>query len=287
LFLPLSDFISASRYCFENARFWFVNQRDRLLDPHASAFFDRLHAGGYKPNAHIDVLVQHRLIYIAVPKCATTTVKTVLSALNGTDAVSREHPHRRRHSGLKSPRLTGLSTFYRLATSPATLRFSFVRNPYARLVSAWADKFSDKPLVPGDSFVDQYLALRSSIDADLPHGPDATLSFPQFVEFAVATSLSRVDAHWQLQDDLLTMPGIRVDFVGKVESFRRDLTRVLDHVSADRRLHDTLATRMNATWHRPWPDYYSPALAARVYRAYEADFSRFAYSRALTTMAAE
>jgi hypothetical protein len=287
LFLPRSDFVSASRYWFENAHSWFVNRRDRLLDPRASAFFDRLHADGYKPNAHIDVLVQHRLIYIAVPKCATTTVKTVLSALNGTAAVARTHPHRRRHSGLKSPRLTGLSTFYRLATSPATLRFSFVRNPYARLVSAWADKFSDKPLVPGDSFVDQYLALRSSIDARLPQGPDATLSFPQFVEFAVATSPSRVDAHWQLQDDLLTMPGIRIDFVGKVESFRRDLTRVLDHASADRRLHDTLGTRMNATRHRPWPDYYSPALAARVYRAYEADFSRFEYPRALTTMAAE
>lgn len=283
---PRSDFISASRYYLANARSWFVNRRDRLLDPQASSFFDRLDADGFNPNAHIDVLVQHRLIYIAVPKCASTTVKTVLSALNGT-AVPREHLHRRRHSGLKSPRLTGLSAFYRLATSPATMRFSFVRNPYARLVSAWADKFSDKPLVPGDAFVDQYLAWRNTVDASLPQGPNATLSFAQFVEFASATARCRVDAHWQLQDDLLNMPGIRVDFVGKVEFFRRDFARVLEHVSADRRLHEGIATRMNATRHRPWPDYYSPALAARVYRAYEPDFSRFGYPRALTAEAAE
>jgi hypothetical protein len=67
-----------------------------------------------------------------------------------------------------APRHVGMSTFYRLVTSPGTLRFSFVRNPYARLVSAWADKYRDKPLVPGDSFIDQYLKYRRD-DGQAPH----------------------------------------------------------------------------------------------------------------------
>jgi hypothetical protein len=277
---PSSDFFHSTRYRLEHVRSWFINQRDRLFDPQASLFFDALNAGGFRPNAHIDVLAGLRLIYVSVPKCASTTIKTVLSALNGPDADLRERPHQRRYSGLKSPRLVGLSAFHRLATNPDTMRFAFVRNPYARLVSAWADKFSDKPLVPGDSFVDDYLAWRGAIDAGLPQGPDKTLSFAQFVVFATATAHRRVDAHWQLQADLVAMPGIPLDFIGKVEMFHHDFTRVLDHVDADRDLNAPLALRLNTTRHRPWPDYYSADLAARVYRAYEPDFDTFGYPRA-------
>jgi hypothetical protein len=281
---PSSDFLRASCYRLENVRSWFINQRDRVCDPQASSFFDALNAGGFRANAHIDVLERQRLIYIAVPKCASTTIKSVLSTLNET--VTRARPHQRRYSGLKSPRLVGLSAFHRLATSPDTMRFAFVRNPYARLVSAWADKFSDKPLVPGDSFVDDYLAWHGAIDAALPHGPDKTLSFAQFVVFATATARRRVDAHWQLQADLVAMPGIPLDFIGKVELFHHDFTRVLDHVDADRDLNAAIALRLNTTRHSPWPDYYSADLASRVYRAYEPDFDAFAYARAPNLAAA-
>ncbi len=193
--------------------------------------------------------------------------------------------HSRRFSGLTSPTQVGLSAFHRLAGDPATLRFAFVRNPYARLVSAWADKFQNKPLVRGDSFVDLYLTHRAAIDPALPQGPKQTLSFAQFVAFAAASCDRRVNAHWQLQDDLLTMPGITLDFVGKVETFRDDFTRVLDHVRADRGIRQAFGGNHNASLHRPWPDYYDDALAARAYRAYERDFDRFGYARAFMARA--
>lgn len=275
-----SSFAQSSRYCLANVRSWFVNQRDRLRDPQAAAFFDRLTAGGFDPNAHIDVVERYGLIYLAVPKCASTTVKTVLSVLTGAAVTSREHSHRRRASGLKSPRLVGVSAFHRIATSPASLRFSFVRNPYARLVSAWADKYRAKPLVPGDSFVDQYLAYRTEIDARLPRVSAATLSFPDFVEFASATAEHRLNAHWHLQDNLLGVPGIELDMVGKVETFHDDFSRVLNRLGLDGKLLAIVDSRLNATRHGPWPDYYTAALAARVYRAYERDFDRFGYARA-------
>ena len=77
------------------------------------------------------------------------------------------------------------------------------------------------------------------------------------------------------------MPGIALDFVGKVELFRADFTRVLDHVGADQRMRETLGTTHNTSRHRPWPDYYTDALAARVHRAYACDFDRFGYARAI------
>jgi hypothetical protein len=275
------DFLRSSQYFYNRARSCLINVRDRWLDPAAWAYFETLNEGGFRPNAHIDVLPQHRLIYINVPKCASTTIKTILTTLNGTAITAREHAHRRRYSGLKSPALLGVSQFHRIATSPTSFRFSFVRNPYARVVSAWADKYRNKPLVPGNSFIDKYLAHRASIDPKLPHGMDETLSFPQFVEFAAATADRRVDAHWGLQDDVLTMPGIELDFVGKVEKFHEDFSHVLEHVAPDAELEKAIRQRLNATRHQPWPKYYTPALAKRVYRAYERDFDRFGYRRGL------
>jgi hypothetical protein len=281
VFDQIPDLLWSTQYFYECAQSWLINQRDSWLDPEALSFFETMVAGGFRPNAHIDVLPQQRLIYIAVPKCASTTIKSILSTLIGADMASRGRLHRRQYTRLKSPGLLGLSAFHRLATSPATMRFSFVRNPYARLVSAWADKYRNKPLVAGDSFVNQYLAHCTSINPGFPKGPDQTLTFPQFVELATATADRRIDAHWQLQDDLLNMPGIKLDFIGKVESFRNDFVHVLDHVDPDLALRQAIDLHLNASNHQPWSDYYSDALAERVCRAYERDFDRFGYARAV------
>jgi Sulfotransferase family len=267
-----------ARYTLGRARSRLRNAVDRRRDPDAAAFYADL-SGGYDPNARIDVLPSHKLIYVCVPKCASTSIKMILSTLAGRQPASFDHIHKRRHSGLLSPLQIGLSAFHRLATDAGVLRFSFVRNPYARLVSAWADKFQGKPLVAGDPFVDRYLADRPAIDPSLPHGENRMLSFTDFIVYAAATARARVDAHWQLQDDIVSMPRLALDFIGKVESFTRDVVRVLDHVDAGAELRQRALIPMHASPHTRWPDYYTAALAERVYGAYEADFDRFGYPR--------
>jgi hypothetical protein len=268
-------------YFFEGACSHVANHCSRHFNREAAAFYDRLVSGGFDPNAHIDVLPQHRLLYISNPKCASTTIKMVLSSLARNQLDTSDQLHKRRYSGLKSPKRAGISTFHQVATSPAAFRFSFVRSPYSRLVSTWADKFQNKPLVSGDSFIDQYLMNRHWIDESLPKGPGSTLSFPQFVQFAAATANRRLDAHWHLQDDLLTMPGIKLDLIGKVESFAKDFASVLDQAGAGVRLRQIADVHFNASQHQPWPDYYTADLADCVYRAYERDFDRFNYSRTI------
>ena len=75
------------------------------------------------------------------------------------------------------------------------------------------------------------------------------------------------------------MPGITLNFIGKVESFDRDFTRVIDHVRAWDRLRPVPDLRFNASEHQPWPSYYTNILADTVYRAYERDFDQFGYPR--------
>jgi Sulfotransferase family len=267
---------------FNRARAHLWNGVSRFCDPDALAHYNELGRGGYNPNAHIDALVQQKLIYVNVPKNASTSIKMILSRLVGRKPMSLEQLHKRKYSGLQSPFQVGMSAFYRLATDSTTLRFSFVRNPYERLVSAWADKFQDRRLVSGNSFIEKYLAGRREIDPRLPHGEHSTLKFADFVTYATATASLRVDAHWAIQDDILSMPRLPLDFVGHVETFTRDIGRVLDHVHADPWLRRAAVIPMRASPHHAWPLYYTQDIADRVYRAYEPDFDRFGYSRTIS-----
>lgn len=269
-------------YHIGRARAHVANGIARYRHRDAAAFYNELNSGGYDPNVLIDALVQQKLIYIGVPKCASTSIKMILSMLARRRVVSCDRLHKRKYSGLRSPFQIGVSTFHRLATDAATLRFSFVRNPYERLVSAWADKFQNRTLVAGDPFIDRYLAHRKAIDALLPHGEHRTLSFADFVTYATATASLRVDPHWGLQDDILTMPCLALNHIGRVETFSSDIVQVLDHVHADQRLRDVAVMPLRASPHHSWPVYYTQNLANRVYGAYERDFDRFGYPRAIS-----
>ena len=251
------------------------------LDPQAYAFYAWLMVGGFAPNMHIDVLPEQRIIYICVPKNASSRIKMTLSALLGRSLTSEWEANNRKWSGLKSPKQVGLTLFRRIATDQGALRFAFVRNPYARLVSCWINKFRNKPLIPIYPLIDSYLAWRQENDLSLPEGATRTLSFEEFVNFATTTALDRIDGHWHRQADLLNMPGIELNFVGKVESFTKDFMRVLDHVEASDALRADAVKPVNASDDVYWPNYYTTELANRVYKTYELDFERFQYPRKL------
>jgi hypothetical protein len=252
-----------------------------IFDPAAAVFYERLLTGGYEPDLLLNVLPAHKLLYVVVPKAASTRIRRTLAQVDGRYVLSLKPSRWFRYSGPAGPRSMTKSSFYRLATGAETLRFSFVRNPYARAVSCWADKFRGKPLVPGDPFIDIYLARRREIDGALPAGHERILSFADFIVFLAAVARTRCDIHFQAQDDILSMPGIALDFVGKVETFAQDFARVLDHLRAGEALRRAAITAINESGHDHWPSYYTPSLADRLYRAYECDFDRFAYSRAL------
>jgi hypothetical protein len=259
---------------------WIVSQSvTGFLNPAAVEFYEKLWAGGYEPDQLLFALFKHKLIYVAVPKVASTRIKRTLARVEGRFSRSLKPSRQSRYRGPYGPRNMTISSFFRLATCPDTLRFSFVRNPYARIVSCWAQKFADKPLIRGDSFIDAYLAIRHEIDAKLPAGADSTLSFAEFAVFAAATAKAHHDIHMQAQDEILSMPGIELDLIGKVETFDADFVRILDHLDASDEIRREAAIMINESHHDTWPTYYTPELADRIYRAYECDFDRFGYAR--------
>ena len=177
-----------------------VNSRECRLNAPAAAFFNTIREHHFDAETYIDVLPQHRLIYLCVPKAASTTIRSILSSLEvGTPpGPALELLYNRRCTGIRSPRLAGFSVFHRLTKSAETLRFTFVRNPYA------------------------------------------------------------------------------------VESFQTHLARVLEHIGVTKEARARhLQLAVNPSSHQAWQDYYTDALARRVYRAYERDFDKFAYQRTI------
>ncbi len=255
----------------------------KVSNPAAAAYCRNIRRGDSEPYKHILVLPRHKLIYVAVPKAASTRIRRTLACIEGRYSRSLKPSRRLKHRGPYGPRNMTVGSFHRLATDAATFKLSFVRNPYARIVSCWADKFAHKPLVAGDSFIDAYLAVRREIDAALPHGANATLSFADFVAFVVCAGEAYKDGHLRPQANILAIPGLDLDFIGRVELFDTDFARVLDHLHACERIRGEALASINKSSHGDWPAYYTPELAGRIYRAYETDFDRFAYAKALAS----
>lgn len=251
---------------------WSAEKASRS-DHAAFRFFREIRDSGFDLDTWIDVLPRQKLIYVSVPKAASTTIRSVLSALETSSRPPHERVlYKRRCSGLLSPSLAGLDVFHEMATGADTLRFTFVRNPYARLVSAWSNKFGGKPLRRGDPYIDLYL---DNAPQPRQSRPIQSLSFAAFVHFVRDTIDESLDPHWDRQVVRTEVPGIKLDLVGRVEAFESDFATVLEHV----RKSTIKLPRLNESGPCDWRSYYSADLKDTVYRIYEQDFDTFAYPR--------
>jgi hypothetical protein len=237
----------------------------RRTDAHR--VYSDLMRDGFEPTALIDIAPACRVLYIVIPKAASSTIKAVLATTNGRENLSLREIHKRRVSKLKGPEAFSPASLHEIATSPEWFRFSFVRNPYARLVSCFADKFSGRVMSRNDGYADQLLSYR-------PQYEGKAITFLEFAEFACETAKHRINTHWNLQSDILAMPGISLDFIGKVESFDEDFPPIAERLG----LPTKAGVHVNRSERSDWIDYYTPTLATMVQRAYQEDFDRFGYA---------
>ena len=90
-----------------------ANSRECWLNSAASAFFKTVRQHHFDAETYIDVLPQHKLIYLCVPKAASTTIRSVLSSLEvGTPpGPALELLYNRRCTGIRSPVLPDFLSF--------------------------------------------------------------------------------------------------------------------------------------------------------------------------------
>lgn len=206
-------------------------------------------------------MVSHagRYVYLRVPKAANSTVvRTLLEhraepgvALDDLDLAKTQVTH---FSDVGFEDLRALQSYF---------VFTVVRDPYARTLSAYLDKFRD-----GDKHLDRFGARIAAMD-------DGAISFLGFCRYLAAGGEAE-NAHWMRQTRLTRLAD-RVDFTGRVESLDADLGRILTRIGGRTPGRLTRAGPPATGAAERLRAYYGVESQHLVETVYRADFSTFGY----------
>lgn len=183
-----------------------------------------------------------------VPKAANSTVVTNLARLKfGRDVDSPDAKKM-----FATPARLNRAEVERFAS---LFKFTVVRNPYTRTLSAYLDKIERRAVRAGkeSSFRDFLLQAKKT---------------PRFLYS---------NAHWAPQTALMLIPVEQFDFIGKVETLDQDLAEIKRRIRPDLEQPVTSFKRNATGAGDKLRHYYDDELIALVQELYRDDFSTFDY----------
>ncbi|GJP86035.1 hypothetical protein CLOP_g16102 [Closterium sp. NIES-67] len=130
----------------------------------------------------------------------------------------------------------------RLVTRPDFFRFTFVRNPFSRALSAYSNKLvvSDTPnnkTGPGSrAYWNERFFRFIKPQFDLLKDEDDLVSFPDFMRLVAMLKKNyrwKMDRHIAPQVDVCFMQMIKYDFVGRFENLEEDAKYVVNRFGGD------------------------------------------------------
>lgn len=168
----------------------------------------------------INISEQSSFIYFETAKVACSTIKKTLQDLEaeiaGVDPMPEvRNIHRKRVSPLKSPSIIGIERFLELLNNKNLFKFSFVRNPFSRVLSAYLDKIQKN--TPEREKIIQRLGMDSN----------AEITLMQFLECISDTPIRKMDHHWRPQYYQIFFELIDYNMIGRFENFVHDFELIL------------------------------------------------------------
>ena len=209
----------------------------------------------------------NKYLYLEVPKAACSTIKLTLINHEGSRVNETfTHPHL---PIVNSPHIKPYQLTPELLEEvyfgDDIFRFSFVRNPYGRCLSAYLDTIVNKK--------NPFLHMCKALKLD----PEVDLSFSEFLSLQKEYPVSNWDKHWQPQTFLLIDDLVKLHFVGKIESFNHDWAQA-------RKMSKKAVPALgkDVVWHSTGADekikeYYSENDYRLVNELYGKDFETYGY----------
>nr|XP_039271225.1 carbohydrate sulfotransferase 14-like [Styela clava] len=196
---------------------------------------------------HIIVSDKYKFLYCYTPKVACSNWKRVVMVLDGvSDGFVKDHPH-------------GLKYLYQYSSKEIDYRlknyfkFTFVRNPLERLLSAYRNKFGeieDIMRTYGVKIKKRYGKSGASQQEEYTGKiPGDDVSFEEFIRFLLDNSIvENMNEHWAPMHTLCQPCVVDYDFIGSYDNLYEDSEKVLQQIKAPKDLH--FPTRQS---------YYSPS----------------------------
>jgi len=216
--------------------------------------------------AHFIQLRDIPLLYGRVPKVANSSVKAALCRLLTKPKLQKKRTTSDNFWRSETEGQTRMISAYDARMCRGThFCFSFVRNPFDRLVSAYNNKVIELDEIPGSM---QKMGLRHS------------MSFSSFMEIVAATSDDKIDVHLLPQCRILCLDKQLIpNFIGHLESINEDWSAL--QIQLQRERLPTLGSlpkknvRRGAD-HRDVPNYFKdPAFIRMATQRYEEDLELF------------
>ncbi len=180
-------------------------------------------------------------LYQPITKCACTAIKGLLLEVEGLPIPENEgERHEKRFN--KFPGMLRLTPEERNAVYSGqtdTFKFVFVRDPYSRALSVYADKIHRKQ----DFWIQQLRDWSKAHEFEL--GDE--ISFSDFLQIISLQDFQEMDVHWRPQYREGRFGYITFDFVGHFEMLASDLTYALERIGAPESIIAKATERHNVT----------------------------------------
>lgn len=258
------------------------------------------------------LMPQRRLIYAYIPKAACTSIKTWLLRFSGVCPDVAAQFDEAERTGVKPPdaHFSMRDRFSTKVSSAASIRaalansdyfkFTFVRHPLRRLVSAYLDKVVNGKS-PAHELIcagQRNLSRQSQLSWQKPQlDLERGLTFREFVGALQQADPDGLDVHFRTQDRLLR--GLNFNFIGQIERLPQDFEVVQQHlqvatpltwkhsreysVPSSECVADSPIARFRNVAAPPWQTFFDERLLKICQELYAADFERFGYDAGITS----
>ncbi|MEE9319342.1 MAG: sulfotransferase family 2 domain-containing protein [Granulosicoccus sp.] len=227
-------------------------------------------------NYYANISPNHSYLYMENPKVASTSTLRVLQQFeNRPRAEQMSDAHSRDDSPL--PRLSSIPAKEQvhILTSPDIFRFTFVRNPYSRLLSAYLSKI-EKPLRPKS----EILAIIKGVDITEINDLCEHVDFATFVDVVCSQSSINMNVHWKNQIDQTLFGKIDYSIIGKFENLLGDMQFVCNEIFSGAS-YSMSQSENKTNSNSKILQYYTPDIADKVYQKFYDDFHAFDYAQEL------
>lgn len=183
---------------------------------------------------------KNKYIYYGVPKVASISIRKMLAEFDGIEWIfppssNTKFEYVSQNGALKYP----------------YFKFAFVRNPWDRLVSCYADK-----VIGGYKF--NYHGMKF-----------AGMEFKEFAKLVCSINDNRSDGHFKSQHTFIKH---NIDFMGRFENLANDLDVVRSKLGIGIKEEHLMKSKR-----KTYEDYYDEDLKEMVGDRYKEDISKFGY----------
>ena len=229
-------------------------------------------------NKAILISLKNRFVYLRIPKVANSSIKHLIYRMESMagDATLRDDMIHDIHYGpVVRPHMLGFNSalLQQALCSDDFFRFTIVRNPYAKALSNYLDRY-----MATHGTVRRQIN-RMAFDKGWISDRGTTADFSTYLQSATCMPLKQMDIHISPQYVQALVNIVEFDYVGSFETLSEDLSaiagRIWGRTDIDLGFHSPAKTDAAAKLR----EAYSEATIAMVNEVYAKDFEVFGYPR--------